>query len=90
MLINFFKSEKPIVIGEKIKQITYNEPFYTIIITLPTGTYKAVIEDKGQLFLISYIKLDETTCFDLSSAQIQSDDVVSAVDTFLKAHYPIK
>ena len=74
----------------KTSSISYNLPYYTIRLVLSTGTYSAIIEDKGDaLSLVQYQKLSSVTCYELLAAEIQSDSSTQQIDQRLRSLYPL-
>lgn len=67
----------------------YNIPSYTVIVATPTGTYSATILDKGQLSLEQFTKISEVTCFTMTVTQVQENDSIAAIDSYLKNNYPL-
>lgn len=55
-----------------------------------SGTFKAVVDDKGtELVLSQYSLISNLTCFDLKVDDAQASEKVKTIDTFLKQNYPL-
>lgn len=72
-----------------MREVKRNGNIYTVILVTPSGVIQAEIEDRGDLFLQNFEKIEDSTCYTLTQEEIKNTPTLKSLDQGIRGQYGV-